>query len=235
MLQFAHIVVGEGSGLSCVRCAAPSADTYLASSQISDSVRSVASAWDAAPGPNIILSGPEPFAHPDLPVLVAACVEAGIERICLETDGGALSVEANAAGVLRAGVRHLRVRLLAADEALADELSGRSGRCRDALAGVRNFLSAAEASAVRVSVTALVPVCEHNLVALPSTIAGLAQYGFHGVRLVRGGALPSPASAILAAACDTGMVNRLWVEVEPGLPLPASHRLHAVAEGVRDD
>ena len=43
------------------------------------------------------------------------------------------------------------------------------------------------------------------------------------------GPLPDSAAGVVAAACDTGMVNRLWVETDGNLPLPDSHRLHAVA------
>lgn len=234
MLEFAHIALGTGDGLSCTRCAPARAATYVPADELSARIRVVAERWNSGPGPNIILGGPEPFAHPELPSLVAAAVAAGVERICLETDGGALSVPANASGVLRAGVRHLHVRLLAADTVLADELSGIRGRAGDALAGIGAFLESADADAVRVAVTALVPVCQHNLTTLPATIAALARHGLHAVRLIPGGPLPSGADSVLAAACDTGMVNQLWVEVDPALPLPSTHALHAVRGDVRD-
>ena len=163
---------------------------------------------------------------------MAACVEEGVQRIALETDGGALSVPANAGGVIRAGVRHLRVRLLDADEVRGDELSGLAGRTRDALAGVDTYRTAAAELGVRVLVTALVPVCEHNLDSLSATVLSLASHGLDAARLVPGGELSASAAAIIAAACDTGMVNHLWVEADPALPLPPTHALHAVAEAV---
>lgn len=233
MLEFAHIALGAGDGLACTRCSPAREATYLPASALSDRIRAVAEGWTSGPGPNIILGGPEPFAHPELPSLVAEAVAAGVERICLETDGGALSVPANASGVLRAGVRHLRVRLLAGDAVLADELSGIRGRAGDALAGIAAFLESADSDSVRVVVTALVPVCQHNLASLPATIAALARHDLHAVRLIPGGSLPSGADAVLAAACDTGMVNQLWVEADPTLPLPSMHALHAVQGEVR--
>ncbi len=234
MLEYVRIVVGEGTGLGCAACAPGVAGPYFASADIVRSIRSVAERWDAGPGPNIVLCGPEPFAHPELPVLVAGCVEAGVERIALETDGAALSVSANAMGVLRAGVRHLRVRLLDADPEGGDRLGGRPGRTRDALAGVAAYLAAAEDAGLAGIVTAVLPVCRHNLDTLPATVSALAAHGFHAARLVADDGVPASAGAILAAACDTGMVNRLWVETDPRLPLPATHALHAVPEGDRD-
>lgn len=233
MLEFAHIALGTGDGLTCTRCALARAAEYLPTAELAIRIRAAVEGWAGGPGPNIILGGPEPFAHPDLPAIVASAVAAGVERICLETDGGALSVPANASGVLRAGVRHLHVRLLAGDAVLADELSGIRGRAGDAFAGLTAFLESAEAQAVRVAVTALVPVCQHNLTSLPATVAVLAARGLHAVRFVSAGPLPSGADAVLAAACDTGMVNQLWVEAEPALPLPASHALHVVPGEVR--
>ena len=234
VLESAHIPLGSGDGLTCTRCAPAREASYVPGTELENRIRTVAEGWAGGPGPNIVLGGPEPFAHPELPALVAACVAAGVERICLETDGGALSVPANAGGVLRAGVRHLRVRLLAGDAVLADELSGLRGRTGDALAGIDAFLEAADSDGARVTVTALVPVCQHNLASLPATVALLARHGLHAVRLIPGGSLPSGADSVLAAACDTGMVNQLWVEVDPALPLPSSHALHAVPEEVRD-
>ncbi|MGB4442546.1 MAG: hypothetical protein WBJ62_10065, partial [Coriobacteriia bacterium] len=84
-----------------------------------------------------------------------------------------------------------------------------------------------------VVVTAVIPVCRHNADALPATIAELASLGVQAVRLVPSADATTPALALLAAACDTGMVNRLWVEVDPALPLPDTYALHAVPGEVR--
>jgi len=233
VLEFAEVAVGTGEPLGCALCAAEAAPEYLHSSDISVSIQDALAAWMSGPGPNVVLGGPEPFAHPELPALVAACVDAGAQRIALETDGAALSVPANAAGVLRSGVRHLRVRVLDAEPGNGDVMGGRAGRTRDALAGMRAYLAAAEEAGLDVAVTAIVPVCRHNGDALSGTIAELATLGIQAVRLVPSGDAAAPSPALLAAACDTGMVNRLWVEVDPALPLPDAHALHAVPEEVR--
>lgn len=233
MLELVEVGVGQGEPLGCALCAAQSAPEYLSAADIIASIRDVAAAWPSGPGPNIVLAGPEPFAHPELPALVAACVDAGAQRIALETDGAALSVPANAVGVLRSGVRHLRARVLDAETGNGDTMGGRAGRTRDALAGMRAYLAAAEEAGLGVVVTAIVPVCRHNGDALSGTIAELATIGIQAVRLVSSGDAAAPPPALLAAACDTGMVNRLWVEVDPALPLPGTHALHAVPEEVR--
>ena len=233
MLEFVEVAVGEGDPLGCALCTPQAAPGYLPAGDLIARIRYAAAEWVTGPGPNVVLGGPEPFAHPELPALVVACVDAGMQRIALETDGAALSVPANVLGVLRSGVRHLRVRVLDAEATHGDVLGGRAGRTRDALAGVRAFLAAAGEAGLTVVVTAVIPVCRHNADALPATIAELASLGVQAVRLVPSADATTPAPALLAAACDTGMVNRLWVEVDPGLPLPDTHALHAVPGEVR--
>lgn len=233
MLEFAHVEVGEGAPLGCARCGAARVSVYYPADEVAARISAVVSAWTPAPGPNLVLSGPEPFAHPALPDLVTACVEAGVERIAIETDGGALAVRGHAAGALGAGVTHLRVRVLAAgDDAAADALTGRPGLARAVASGVVAYRDEARRTETRVAVSAIVPVCRHNLDVLPATVARLATWGIDGVRLVPGAELSPSAGVSLAAACDTGMVNRLWVEADPALGLPESHALHSVEAAV---
>ncbi|MHB8740873.1 MAG: hypothetical protein ACYC62_06845 [Coriobacteriia bacterium] len=179
----------------------------------------------------VVLTGPEPFFHPELPALIAACRDAGFSRIALETDAGALAAHGNAAGVLHAGVRHLWVRVLGADDATHDERIGRPGRAAAARVGVAAYRTAALEAACPVVVTAIVPVCRHTLPELPAIVAECGTHGFDAVRLVSAGPLPGSAASVIAAACDTGMVNRTWVATDSALPLPDSHRLHGDADG----
>lgn len=231
MIGFVAIEVGEGAPLGCVRCAAPAPAVYHPTDVIVAQIAAEADAWQGVPGPNIVLTGPEPFAHPALPELVSACVEAGFERIAIETDGGALASPAHATGALGAGVRHLYVRVLAANQAAADALAGRPGLGRAVATGVAAYREAASRAGASVAVTVIVPVCRHTLDALPATIAMLSAWEIDAIRLVPAGDVPASASAVVAAACDTGMVNRMWVEADPTLALPESHRLHHVAGG----
>src|SRR5512133_3867958 len=229
MLRFVSVDVGEGRALGCARCSMPAAATYRTVAEVRDALADAVRGGPAEPGPNVLVTGPEPFAHPELPELVAACVDAGAERIAVETDGGGLSVEGNARGLLHAGVRHLRIRLLATDEVLADGLTGKPGLARAAMIGVRAYLDAADADGLTIAVTAVVPVCRHNVDALPATVAGLAAWGVQGTSLLAADEMAADATPLVIAACDTGMVNRLWVEAD-GFALPESHALHAVPE-----
>lgn len=225
MIDLTPIYVGDGSPAGCVRCGAAGASTYLPVARIAATIA------ESGPSHGVVLTGPEPFAHPELPRVVAACRESGVSRIAIETDGGALSVPGNARGVLLSGVRHLWVRVLAASDDRHDMLAGTRGLSSAMRSGVSGYLANAETEGLQVAVTAVVPVCEHNLGELPAIVAHCAAQGFHAARLVAAGALPSSAGAAVAAACDTGMVNRLWVAVERSLPLPSSHRLHGGVDG----
>jgi len=229
VLEFVAVEVGLGRPMSCERCAGVDVASYRPASEIASAISRVAEGWSTGPGPNVLLTGPEPFAHPELPALVAACVSVGVQRVALETDGAALSAFGNAAGVLRAGVRHLRVRLNATEHGV----DGPPDRTADALAGAALYLAAAAEAGVTVAVTAVLEVCAHTVASLSALVVQLAPLGFSAVRLESAGSLPPSATVLIAAACDTGMVNGLWVEVDPALPLPPSHVLHAVESPVR--
>lgn len=225
MIDLVSIAVGTGAPAGCTRCAPVSDATYLPVSEIAAALSAVGGAA------GVTLTGPEPFSHPELPALIAACRDAGFSRIALESDAGALAVPGNAPGVLHAGVRHLLVRVLGADDATHDERIGRSGRASAARVGVAAYRAAALESGRAIVVTAVVPVCRHTLPELPAIVAECGARGFDAVRLVSAGRLPDSAATVIAAACDTGMVNRIWVATDGSLPLPDSHRLHGVADG----
>lgn len=234
MLEFAHVEVAEGTGLACVRCARAAQTRPLPAAGVVERIEAITRAWGAAPGPNLLLEGGEPFDHPELPAIVAACARLGAERIAIETSGALLAAVGLAPAVVDAGVTHLHVRMLAADASAGDALAGREVTAA-AEAGVAAFRVAAADAHQPVIVTGVVRVCPHNVALLPATIAALAARGFDAARLVSAGPSGPSTAAYVAAACDTGMVNHLWVEADGVLPLPDSHRLHAVPEGGHDD
>ncbi len=230
MIPFARVSLGEADGLACIRCPRRDATARMrALHDIKAEVTEVVDEWTASTGPNVVFMGFEPFKHPDLPAIIAQAREAGAERIALETDGVALALERNARGALDAGVRHLTVTMLATG-ALGDALIGRPGHADAALAGIGTFIRIAGEAGVSVAVGARIAVCPHNVAALPVTVADLAAAGVGAVTLVGGDQAERVDPAIIAAACDTGTVNRVWVEVT-GLSLPPSHRLHMVGAG----
>jgi hypothetical protein len=192
--------------------------------------------WDELPGPNVALTGAEPFGHPKLPALVGAVIEAGCRRLCLETDAVALRSPQNAGGSLMAGVRHLRWIILGGTPGVHDVLVGTPGALDLSVEGARSFLSIAAEQALPVSVMAVVQVCRHNVHDLPAA-AGLAVDAGADRVLLRvddAGLDLSAALPWVVAACDTGVVNGVWVEVE-GIPfcLLPGYDLH-VSDAVRE-
>ncbi|MDI6901490.1 MAG: hypothetical protein QMC79_07365 [Anaerosomatales bacterium] len=232
MLEFNPIIVGGGGRSRCRACHGSAEPvTYRAPGDIATRIAEVVSASTAVPGPNILLTGADPFGHPELPALVEAAVSAGVERIAIDTDGAALRAGDNAAGSLHAGVRHYIVRVTAADEALSVRVTGGpSGPA--ALAGIAAVRAAAQRLQTPIAIEARVEACRHTIAALPSTVAALAEAGADAVRITVGD-VPRSAetSALLAAACDTGMVNAVWVDVVGDTALlPATHALHMTEE-----
>ena len=237
MLGFVTVPLGTGSPLRCTRC--HGTGTLAGYRPALDVVADVAAAvlgWSDGPGPNVTLGGPEPFAHPELPSLVAGAVQAGVVRLRLETDAAALVSPANASGAVAAGVRHLRFRLLGGSPGVHDALTGEAGALDATLEGVRAFAAAAREQDAAVSITTLVPVCRHNVRDLSATVGAALDAGADAVTLlIDDGGLDVPAAVPwITAACDTGVVNGVWVEVD-GLPycLLPRYDLH-LADTVRE-
>lgn len=178
---------------------------------------------------NVSLCGPEPFLHPALPHIVHSCVTSGVARLRIETDGAYLTEGDNALAVLGAGVMHVSVRLLAGDPQTHDSLTGDPGSFQRAVQGMRRFVQAASDVGSRRVLSGYVPVCRHNHAEAAAAVGSfvLAQADHVLLDVVDESLVPEAAAPWLAAACDTGMVNRLWVRVE-GVPIGAlpDHGLH---------
>lgn len=236
MIRFAEVVVGEGGGVRCSRChGAPGDVMYRDAADVRAEVSAICSLWDMPPGPNIVFLGAEPFGHPALPSLVGAAVEAHCRRVSLQTDAVACASPQNAAGSIMAGVRHLRWTILGGTPGVHDALVSHPGALDASVAGVRSFLSIAGDQGIDVNVVAVVPVCRHNVHDLPAAVSVAVAAGADSVRLrVEDGGLElGSAVPWIVAACDTGVVNGVWVEVD-GVPfcLLPSYELH-VADSVR--
>lgn len=212
MIHFVDIPIGHGLACACVQCGSHTEREFHAAEIVALQVGEAVGRW-RGPGPNVLFTGPEPFAHPQLPEIIASAARSGVERIALRTDAGALSMPGNAEGVLAAGVRQLQVVMLAGAAHTNDTLASRAGLFDAAKTGVANFLAAARASHTVVAVTGLIPVCAHNLVHLPATVGVLAGAGAVAVEIaVSSGVADGPESAgWIAAAIDTGLVNGVWV------------------------
>jgi len=234
VIAFAEIVLGHGGLPECSRCHSDARPQMRDEADITAEIREAVEAWRADPGPNVALVGAESYLHPDLPSIVRAATSMGVRRLRLATAGEALAAGENAAGSLAAGVRQVEFVALAGDRAVHDALSGSGHSLTTALAGIARFRDAAREARAQVAVTGRVPVCDHNIDAVPSAVAAIGQAG--GIAVVvdlagLGGAAPGPEW--LAAVADTGMVNRTWVtftgaDIDLPVHLLHTHRPSAV-------
>ncbi|MCL4553914.1 MAG: hypothetical protein M1617_00735 [Actinobacteria bacterium] len=216
MLRFEVVPVGRGDIKPCPRCPRPVDPHYYDPGDLDAKLSGVAAGWGSAPGPNVVLAGPEPLNHPRLPELVRLAVDRGVKRLGLRTDAAGLTVGRNAEGVIASGVRHLHV--VCPGDVLGPT-TGHTGASRS-LAGILAFTEAAEQSRVEVAIVGIVPVCAHNLHLLPEVVAMLAS---KGARLIR---LEIASSAIdedeLAEWCvsafHTGILSGAWVDVPDAPP-----------------
>jgi hypothetical protein len=241
VIAFADVALGVGTGVRCNRCAAPavvSEPTFRPAEEVLADASSVCGSWSAGAGPNVRLTGAEPFGHPELPRIVSGVVAAGCRRLAIDTDAVGLRSATNARGALTAGVRNVRCTMLAGTEGVHDALAGVPGMLDATREGMRSYRAAAESEGLDVSVTVLIPVCRHNVQDLPSAV-GVA-VDCHADRIevkITDGGLDLPAAIPwITAACDTGVVNGVWVEVE-GVPfcLVPGYDLHlADAVGARE-
>lgn len=217
MIDFERVSIGTGGAAICLRCQSPKAMQYATDEVILSSIIRIASGADGTVRPNILLEGPEPFRHPDLPAILGGARAAGIERIAMITDAGALGVADNASGSIFAGLRHIHVPLFGSDARSHDALA-HSGTFDASCAGITRFQSAAESMGVEVLIVGVLPLCEHNLADAAATVAVFAKLGAAAVRIV--GNDTSASRPHVSAACRTGMVNRVWVWHDGE---PASH------------
>ncbi|MCL4078887.1 hypothetical protein MX659_04665 [Coriobacteriia bacterium Es71-Z0120] len=232
MLPFARVEVGSPAERRCRLCRPSSTPvTWRSVADVAAELKEVVSEWTAPVGPSVLLAGAEPFAHPSLPAIVAAARDAGFERIGIETDATALVRGENARGSLHAGVRHLSAMLFGVGE-MGDAMAGAPGASATALQGIERFVQVAADEHLVVAVSVVVPVCRHNVEHLPVIVAAAARAGAARVVLEAAEAVAESAGPIVAAACDTGTVNRAWVEVR-GVPLPTTHEVHRGGEVLR--
>lgn len=216
MLKFASIVLGQSGALRCVRCHRAEPETLHDASSILAAIHETGSSSVGGRGLNLSLGGAEPFQHPALFELLEASVAAGASRIRLESDAHALVARETAERTLRSAVRHLTFPLIGSTADIHDSLSGRRGSFQDTIAGVKNFIAAAQDGGMKVHLTARVPVCRHNLHDTAEIVALAAKTGAHSVLLAVDDVDLDlrHAGPWLGAACDTGVVNTIWVEVE---------------------
>ncbi|MDA3937249.1 MAG: hypothetical protein PF636_10430 [Actinomycetota bacterium] len=214
MLRFEQIVIGDGGLPSCGRCAAHSDPIFRPAIEVIPEIHDAA-LLHCGPVFNVSFLGTEAFLHPELPLLVTSAIEADAKRVGIMTSGQALSHGDNAAGILHAGVRHVDIVCLG-DEALHDGLTHAPGSYAAAREGVKALHAAAEKAGVHIAVMGHIPVCRHNVQAIPDAVAGLVSMGVVAVHLDPQEDLDVARNIEwFGAAFQTGIMHGTWVCAEP--------------------
>jgi MoaA/NifB/PqqE/SkfB family radical SAM enzyme len=221
LLQFISVSMGTGDGPACLRCGPTAAPGYDSSEDILlRCARMLGPDSMASPGRSVLLLGPEPLKHPELPAVIAGVRSLGVERIAVRTDARGFAVGDNAAGAFAAGVRHVHVVFLGPDAATHDGLVGAPGAFRAAQAGLHAFGAAASRSGLPWALIGSVPLCRHTIVHLPETVAAFAAAGAVLVTADVVGTLdPERSRPWIDAGFQTGVVSGVWVHVA-GWPAP---------------
>ena len=220
MIQVSRIEMGTGGLPACARCGSIGAPVFRPAEEVIADVKDLHA--DHSRGIDLVwLDGTEAFSHPALPVIIAEVVATGAQRVGLETAGALLAAGGNAQGALHAGVRHVDVRYVPGTD------TDRASEHDFQLAGIREFVRAAQEVGISVAVSASVPACRHTSADLPAAVAELVAVGVGAVHIKVD---PAPgfgplAVASVIAACDTGVVNAVWVDVA-GIELPEGHAMH---------
>ncbi|MCE5190362.1 MAG: hypothetical protein LLG08_01055 [Actinomycetia bacterium] len=221
MIDVARIKIGSGGLPSCDRCHAAETPAYRPAAEVIAEIERLS---EAQLGAIVMLAGAEAFMHPELPALIGAAVSSGAQRVGLQTAGALLSVGGNTPGALHAGVRHFEITFLPGDEAAS------AGEHDRQLEGVRDLFEAAGRARVKVAISARVHICRHTVSRLPEAVADLVAAGVGAVHIATAwsaGMGPSALSSV-TAACDTGVVNAVWVDVV-GVALPSGHAMHELS------
>lgn len=229
MLRYTGIALGEGGGVCCRGCRAPRPATYAPAADVVAAARAAVAEWTGGAGPNLAFVGPDAFGHPALADVLSSAGAAGAQRI--RVDGGGCAVSAgDVAKAMRAGARQLRLTLLG--DAQAHEALAGSGSGTHVAAVAAAFGNAGRDAGLQTCTVARVPVCEHNLGALPGAVVWALELGCASVTLEVGDDRIPPEHLVpwLVAACNTGMIGARWVSVAGVDPaILGEYALHAVS------
>jgi hypothetical protein len=189
------------------------------SSAILADITQAVGGWGEGAGPNLALAGIEPFNHPEIDSIIRAARKAGTKRLRLNTNAIALGMRDIAEAALANGVRHVRFPLLGSTSESHDMLTGSAGGFDATLRGIAVFSEVAAEMSATTHVSVEIPLCRHNLQDVLNTVPVAAASGASSIVIALQDAHLDLGSAVawIEAACDTGVVNTVWVEVE-GVP-----------------
>ncbi|MCL2882427.1 MAG: hypothetical protein FWF45_06035 [Coriobacteriia bacterium] len=214
-----HLIgLGQGGIAACAQCER-SAGAAAPVPRSTDEILAELAGLSAGAA-NVAFGGFEPFAHPDLPRLIAAASErgdaglsGGAGRLLLQTDGGALASGGNAEGAALAGARVFEIFYHAGDEDADDALTGRPGLARARQAGIAALrLVAATHPEARLMVVGVAALCRHGGrgAALVPIAQAAVRDGLDGLRIeAESGAAPDEAQ--LASAAELLVPAGVWL------------------------
>ena len=132
---------------------------------------------------SIMIRGSEPFMHLNLVDIIFELRRAGVARIGVRTDGGALSNPQTARGCIDAGVRVFEILVLAGDAATADRISGTQGLHAASLRGITQVGEAATELDVHTFMVAVIPMTKSNAGQLIAATQAAIAAGAQAIRI----------------------------------------------------
>ncbi|MCL2332748.1 MAG: hypothetical protein FWC54_04605 [Actinomycetia bacterium] len=209
---FQLISLGAGGVAPCAQCARV-ADVPAASREPRKTEAVLAELAEIRQA-DVAFGGFEPFAHPDLPRLIAAARDRGACRLLLQTDGGALAQGGNAEGAAAAGVRVFEIVYHAGDEDADDTCTGRPGLARARREGIAALHRvAAQHPDWHLMICGRATLCRHA--GRGAALTGIAQAavrdGLDALRIQARDPGAVPAATQLDAAAEILTPSGIWL------------------------
>ncbi len=216
MLRFHEVRLGAGEEAACRRCASASEIEPVEPAAGSSAVLDIE--LTAANSAGALLTGTGSLDPGSLVEYAARLAALGVGRIGVRISGGNSTDSTPMRLLLESGVRVIEVVFLGSGPELHDALVGTPGGFDRAVGAIHACSEAAGELGVKVAVRGRIRLCAHNLHDAPAAVMRLAEMGVTSIVLECDPRLDVRRSAEwVAAACDTGTVNRVWVAVT-GMP-----------------
>lgn len=188
MYQLQYIALGTGGIAACTRGTSGAASPF-SREEVTERISQLSENTLGQTGTTsqgVILGGFEPFHFRELVQVLSELRDGqkySVDRIGLQTDGGALSVVSNAFGSIDAGVTLFEVFLRGGDEHLHDALTSPKGSFHLAQEGIATVQKASNELKKPVFITGVVAMCRHNSKHLPSIVSAFVRLGVDAIRV----------------------------------------------------
>lgn len=216
MLRFHEVRLGAGEEATCRRCA--SASTIGSAEPPAGLTAALDTELQTANVAGALLTGTGSLDPGSLAEHASRLAALGVGRIGVRISGGNLTDSTSMRLLLESGVRVIEVVFLGSGPDYHDALVGTPGGFDGAVGAIRSCSEAARELGVKIALRGRIRLCAHNLHDAPAAVMRLAELGVTSIVLECDPRLDVRRSAEwVAAACDTGTVNRVWVAVT-GMP-----------------